>query len=75
MQWSFTNFIRMKMTIEIKASIPGIKGKFKKESSSPLTVPSCKHVYLKGSEKDTVIITHGKIDGSVTCNKIDGARL
>ena len=66
----------MKLATEIEASVAGIGGRYLKINDLPVSVPSCNHTFFKDEKKKNgIMVVHGNENGSVTCNKIEGAKL
>ncbi len=61
------------MSVEIDGAMFGMKGKFKKVSSSPTILPPCQHLVLppSGIFKKSSVAIHGKEDGAITHEKFE----
>ena len=61
------------MSTEIDGSMFGMRGKFKKVSSSPVILEPCQHLVLppNGIFKKSIVSIHGKIDGTITHEKFE----
>ena len=58
------------MSTEIKASVLGVSGKYKREVRSPAIIKPCEHYIRETNNKDSVMRIHGKQDGSSTVERI-----
>ena len=58
------------MSTEIKGSVLGLSGTFKKVGRVPVVIKPCEHYIVeKGTLEHSIIRIHGKQDGSATVEK------
>lgn len=62
------------MSREFEGSVWGISGKYKKVDRAPIILRACDHYLIEKNKKlfkKSVIQIHGKLDGSITCTKME----